>query len=145
MDPLTPLRTERFLPHPPQAIFQAFAHPEQLALWWGPAGFRNTFELFEFHPGGRWEFVMHGPDGQDYPNRARFEVLEADRIVIRHVNAPHFTLTVQLQPADGGTQLEWLQAFDDPQVAAAVRAICEPANEQNLDRLAALLSAGAAA
>jgi len=26
-----------------------------------------------------------------------------------------------------------------------VRAICEPANEQNLDRLAALLSAGAAA
>lgn len=137
------LRTQRFLPHPPEALFQAFAQPERLALWWGPAGFRNTFDLFEFHPGGRWEFVMHGPDGRDHPNRAQFQVLEADRIVIRHVNAPHFTLTVHLQPVDGGTQLEWLQAFDDPQVADAVRAICEPANEENLDRLAVLLSAAA--
>ncbi len=138
------LRTQRFLPHPPEAILQAFAQPERLAAWWGPAGFTNTFEVFEFRPGGRWEFVMHGPDGQNYPNRAQFQVLDSDRIVIRHVNAPLFTLTVHLRSADGGTQLEWLQAFDDPKVADAVRAICEPANEQNLDRLAALLEGVAA-
>jgi uncharacterized protein YndB with AHSA1/START domain len=140
MDPAATLRTERFLPHPPEAIVAAFADPARLASWWGPAGFSNTFEVFEFRPGGRWDFVMHGPDGRDYPNRAEFQVTEADRIVIRHVNAPLFTLTVRLHPAAGGTRLEWQQAFDDPAVAEALRPICEPANEQNLDRLGALLS-----
>lgn len=141
MDPAATLRTERVLPHPPEAIVAAFADPAKLAVWWGPAGFRNTFEVFEFRPGGRWVFVMHGPDGQDYPNRAEFQVTEADRIVIRHVNAPLFTLTVGLQAADGGTRLTWQQAFEDPAVAEALRPICEPSNEQNLDRLGALLGA----
>ena len=31
----------------------------------------------------------------------------------------------------------WTQVFDDPAVAKTVRPIVEPANEQNLDRLAA--------
>lgn len=141
MDPAATLRSERTLPHPPEAIVAAFADPTRLATWWGPAGFTNSFEVFEFRPGGAWIFVMHGPDGQNYPNRCEFLVTDADRIVIRHVVAPLFTLTVRLQAVAGGTRLTWAQAFDDPAVADALRAICEPANEQNLDRLAAVLSA----
>ena len=33
-----------------------------------PAGFTNTFDVCEFRSGGRWSFVMHGPDGRNYPN-----------------------------------------------------------------------------
>jgi uncharacterized protein YndB with AHSA1/START domain len=141
MDPTATLRSDRVLPHPPEAVVAAFADPLRLAAWWGPAGFTNTFEVFEFRPGGAWVFVMHGPDGQDYPNRCEFQVTDADRIVIRHSVAPLFTLTVRLQAVAGGTRLDWQQAFDDPAVAASLRAFCEPANEQNLDRLAAVLSA----
>ncbi|HMW22618.1 MAG TPA: SRPBCC domain-containing protein [Burkholderiaceae bacterium] len=141
MDSTATLRSERVLPHPPEAIVAAFADPTRLAAWWGPAGFTNSFEVFEFRPGGAWVFVMHGPDGQDYPNRCEFLVTDADRIVIRHSVAPLFTLTVRLQAVAGGTRLTWLQAFDDPTVADALRAICEPANQQNLDRLAAVLNA----
>ena len=70
--------TERLLSADARRVFEAIENPDQCSRWWGPAGFTNTFKMCEFRNGGRWSFVMHGPDGQDYPNRARFEVLEAD-------------------------------------------------------------------
>jgi uncharacterized protein YndB with AHSA1/START domain len=135
------LRTERTLPYSAQAVYDAFASAEVLASWWGPDGFTNTFEIFEFVVGGRWRFVMHGPDGNRYPNTSVFSVLEpAARIVIRHDCLPFFTLTVRLTSVAGRTRLTWEQAFDDSATARAVRRIVEPANEQNLDRLTRALA-----
>jgi uncharacterized protein YndB with AHSA1/START domain len=51
----------------PPNLFSAAA-----AQWWGPEGFANTFAQFEFKPGGRWVFVMHGPNGANYPNESVF-------------------------------------------------------------------------
>lgn len=136
--------TERTLPYAPLVVYDAFASAETLASWWGPDGFSNTFEVFEFEVGGRWKFVMHGPDGKDYPNTSVFAVLEpASKIVIRHDCPPLFTLTVRLTSVAGGTRLTWEQAFDDSETAQAVRRIVEPANEQNLDRLTRALALGA--
>jgi len=133
----------RALPQAPAEVFAAFARPERLARWWGPAGFRNTFASCDFRPGGRWTFTMHGPDGAAYPNECVFRAIEApSRVVIDHVVAPRFTLTVELRPAGGGCELRWTQVFDDPATARRVRAIVRPANEQNLDRLQALLAGG---
>ena len=135
------LRTGRLLSASPRQVFAAFEQADQLARWWGPSGFTNSFERFEFRPGGRWVFVMHGPDGADYPNECVFRVVEPDtRIVIEHVVAPWFTLTVTLTARGEQTHLGWVQAFDSPEVAATLRSVCEPANEQNLDRLQALLA-----
>jgi len=132
----TNFRTERTLPFTPEAIYKAFASPEVLASWWGPEGFTNEFENFEFQTGGHWEFVMVGPDGARYPNQCVFTGLEpASRVVIRHDCEPFFTLTVQLTQVTDGTHLQWQQVFDDAHIAQAVKAIVEPANEQNLDRL----------
>lgn len=140
------LATSRCLAATPEQVWQAFADATQLALWWGPAGFANEFEVCEFREGGAWRFTMVGPDGQRYPNESRFAQLEpARRVVIDHVNAPHFSLTVSLQAEGAGTRLDWAQRFETPALAEALRAICEPANEQNLDRLAAVLSAVQAA
>jgi uncharacterized protein YndB with AHSA1/START domain len=139
-------QTHRVLPFTPERIFAAFARPELLARWWGPSGFTSTFEVFEFEPGGRWRFVMHGPDGTDYPNENVFRELErASKIVIEHVSEPRFVLTVTLIPEGAGTALSWTQAFEDAAIAARVRPIVEPANEQNLDRLTAVLAGTALA
>ncbi len=122
----------------PSAVFAAISDPARLARWWGPSGFSNRFDVFEFRPGGKWVFDMIGPDGRIYPNESVFENIDADRrVVIRHVCQPHFTLTITLEPAPGGTLLHWLQVFADAAVASAIRHIVEPANEQNLDRLSA--------
>lgn len=138
------LRTARTLPFPPQAIYNAFASADLLSTWWGPEGFTNTFETFDFQVGGRWVFTMHGPDGKAYANQSLFAALEPGRlVVIRHDCAPFFTLTVRLAEVAGGTHLTWEQVFDDSATAQAVRAICEPANEQNLDRLSAALGRAA--
>lgn len=135
---MTTFATTRDIPAPPAVVFAAMTTPERLARWWGPAGFTNTFSVCEIRPGGRWSFVMHGPDGKDYANENRFEVVEPpSRLVIRHACEPLFRLTLALSAVAGGTRVAWTQAFDDAEVARRVEAICVPANEQNLDRLTA--------
>ena len=135
------LFTDRRLAAPPGRVWQAFADPAQLARWWGPEGFTNEFEHFDFRPGGDWRFWMVGPDGQRYWNENRFVTLEApQRLELAHVVAPHFTMTVTLAPEAGGTRLAWWQRFETAELRRALEAICIPANEQNLDRLDAVLT-----
>ena len=85
---------------------------------------------------------MHGPDGKDYANESVFLAVEpSKRIVIQHLSKPRYLLTVTLEPTDNGdrgeTRVRWEQEFENPNVAAGIKHIVEPANEQNLDRLSA--------
>jgi uncharacterized protein YndB with AHSA1/START domain len=129
-------KTSRKIPVLPENIFAAFSNPERLAKWWGPAGFSNTFNQFEFQPGGKWSFVMHGPDGRNYPNESEFiEIVPNEKIVISHHSQPDFTLTILLTSSAKGCLVDWIQEFDSEEVAKNVAHIVIPANEQNLDRL----------
>ncbi|MES2661064.1 MAG: SRPBCC family protein [Verrucomicrobiota bacterium] len=135
--------TGRVLSASPREIFAAFEQPDQLARWWGPKNFTNTFELFEFKPGGRWVFVMHGPNGTNFPNESVFREIQPDaRIVIEHVVKPWFKLTVTLAARGNQTHLAWVQQFESPEVAAKMRPLSETANEQVLDKLESLLAGG---
>lgn len=137
------LSTARVLPYSPEAIFSAFASAPVLASWWGPDGFTNTFEVFDFTVGGKWIFTMHGPDGTNYANTSYFEALEPGKlVVIRHDCPPYFTLTVRLSKVDGGTNLTWDQTFDDAATAQVVKARVGTANEENLNRLTLALGQG---
>jgi uncharacterized protein YndB with AHSA1/START domain len=134
--------TQRALPHSTAQVFAALRAEERLARWWGPEGFANRFEVFEFKVGGRWVFDMIGPDGTVYPNASTFtHIEEGKEVLIEHVCEPRFELRITLEPAASGTLLHWSQNFADATVAEAVRHIVVPANEQNLDRLQAELAA----
>jgi len=136
-------RTGRVLPYSRQVVFEAFATPEVLAAWWGPDGFTNTFEHFDFTAGGRWKYVMHGPNGAQFQNESIFLTVDAgSMVVIQHVSKPRYVLTITLAEMVGGTSITWVQEFEDPAVAARIRHLVEPANEQNLDRLQSVLSDG---
>jgi len=129
----------RLVDAPRDRVFRAIAEPERLARWWGPAGFTSTFEKFEFRPGGAWRFVMHGPDGTDYPNENVFrEIVEPARVVVEHVSASHhFVLTITLEADGDRTRVGWRQVFDTAGHREHVAEVVLAANEQNLDRLAA--------
>lgn len=135
---MTTFNTSREIPASAEQVFAAISTPERLARWWGPAGFTNTFELCEFKKGGRWVFVMHGPNGQNYPNECVFsEIKSPTLVVIDHVVEPLFRLSITLSPTKSGTLVSWAQAFANAEVARQVEGIVVPSNEQNLDRLSA--------
>jgi uncharacterized protein YndB with AHSA1/START domain len=93
------------------------------------------FEKFEFKSGGVWRFTMVGPDNANYQNVATFEsIVPNSLVVVKHLSQPHFTLSIKLDPTATGTTVTWEQAFESPEVAASLRHIVEPANEQNLSR-----------
>jgi len=135
------LTTERLISAPVEDVFAAFERPELLAAWWGPEGFTNTFQHFEFRPGGKWVFTMHNPNGISYHNESHFQVIEPNRkIVIEHDVPPWFLLTITLTPQQNQTLLHWRQEFENAHTLEKIRDVCEPGNEQNLDRLQALLA-----
>jgi uncharacterized protein YndB with AHSA1/START domain len=128
----------REIPASIEQVFAAFSDPQRLARWWGPAGFTNTFSVCEFKNGGRWSYVMHGPEAGHYVNESRFEEIEpSKKIVIQHISKPKYRLTIGLTASAVGTLVSWSQEFEDSGVASRIEHIVVPANEQNLDRLSA--------
>lgn len=104
------IRLARLFDAPPAAVFAAWSEAANLDQWWGPDGFRNETHSMDFEVGGEWRYVMHGPDGTDFPNR----------ILYRQIEAPH--------------RLEFLHDAgeeDDPQ-AMEVTVTFEAQGEQTL-------------
>lgn len=124
-------------------VFAAIRDPARLAQWWGPKGCTNTFHEFDFRPNGKWRFTMRGPDGTAYEMDQQFaEITPPERVVVRHFQPGHdFNLAITLVAQGNGTELAWEMTFADPAEGERVRALVVPANEENIDRLAAHLSA----
>lgn len=136
----------KFIPAHPARVFDAMRDPDRLARWWGPSGFTNTIHTYEFETGGRWLMTMHGPDGTDYPNESRFtRIVEDSLFEIEHLTGHHFVLTIELLPYAQGTDVMWRQTFDTSEHYDRLAAFVAVANEQNLDRLAAEVTAGESA
>ena len=98
---------------PRALVFKAWTDPKHLAHWWGPNGFSITTHEMEFKPGGVWRFVMHGPDGRDYQNEVVYvEIAESERLVYKHVSAPHFQMTVTFADDGGKTRITAQMLFE---------------------------------
>lgn len=133
--------TTRIVDAPRDRVFRAWTDPEQLACWWGPKGFTNTFDEFDLRPGGAWRFVMHAPDGIDYQNTSVFvEIATPERIVFTHVTGPRFTVVATFEDVGPKTRVSFCQRFESAAQRDKVAAFAVEANEQNLDRLEALLA-----
>ncbi len=106
----------RIIEGPRPLVFEAYTDPRHLAQWWGPDGFTTTTRAFEFRPGGVWDFVMHGPDGIDYPNWIEWrEIAPPERLVFLHGDRRDdpqaFVSTVTLMERDGATEVTMRAVF----------------------------------
>jgi uncharacterized protein YndB with AHSA1/START domain len=106
----------RVVAAPPARVFEAFTEVRHLSRWWGPDGFTTTTRAFEFRVDGEWDFVMHGPDGTDYPEWISWtEITAPERIAFRHgerrddPNAFESVLT--FTPVDDATRVELRTVF----------------------------------
>lgn len=96
-----------------------------------------TTQQFDMKPGGTWVFIMHGPDGVDFPNTNVFvEVVKPERIVIKHAVLPHFLASVSVEELEGKTQLTYQTVFEETvAVFDKVKTYAVPGVEQTMDRL----------
>ena len=106
----------RLLDAPRELAFQAWTEPQHVAQWWGPNGFTNTIHEMDVRPGGVWRFIMHGPNGVDYPNKAVFiEVKEPERLIFTHGSGaeddPDFEVTATFVDEGGKTRLTLRQLY----------------------------------
>jgi uncharacterized protein YndB with AHSA1/START domain len=93
MDDTFTLITTREIDAPIDKVWGAWTDPEKIAKWWGPAGFRSTVKDLDVRQGGRFEVIMHGPDGTDYPNLYIFDhVVEHKQLVYTNVGSEQFGL-----------------------------------------------------
>lgn len=75
----------RLVHAPRERVWEAWTTPEHLGRWYGPDGFTITTKEMDFREGGTWRFVMHGPDGTDYPNDIVFtKIVKHERIEHDH-------------------------------------------------------------
>ncbi|MQA12168.1 MAG: ATPase [Pseudonocardiaceae bacterium] len=101
---------------PRKLVFEAFTEVRHLSQWWGPEGFSTTTHTFEFRVGGVWDFVLHGPDGTDYPEWITWTgIAPPERIAMLHgeyrddPNA--FTSVLTFEPVGDATQIEMRTVF----------------------------------
>ncbi|MEH1803616.1 MAG: SRPBCC domain-containing protein [Nostoc sp.] len=67
---------------PRELVFQVWTDPKHVAQWWGPKGFTTRVTELDLRPGGKWRYVMIGPDGTEYPVKGVFrEIVPLERIV----------------------------------------------------------------
>ena len=72
----------RVLNAPRELVWQAWTDPAHIAQWWGPKGFSAKVPELDLRSGGRWRYIMIGPDGAEYPSEGVFrEVVPFERIV----------------------------------------------------------------
>lgn len=127
----------RIVNAPVDMVYAAFANPDQLKTWWGPAGFTNTIHEFDLKPGGQWRLTMHGPDKGNYENSSVFTTVEPLRLVAwTRVSKPHFDMEVGFDAIDDGhTRISFRMIFATPEECEKMRPFVEPKNEENFNRL----------
>lgn len=121
-------------------MFDAWTNPVKLAKWWGPKGFTNTFDEFNPTPGGRWVFTMHGPNGSDYKNECEFFKVDHAGIILFHIPWPKFKLTATFEEVGKQIKLTFSQEFISLEDYDKVAPVAIPSNEENFDRLEAVLA-----
>jgi uncharacterized protein YndB with AHSA1/START domain len=137
----------RTIDAPRELVFEAFTDVRHLSRWWGPDGFTTTTRAFAFREGGAWDFVMHGPDGSDYPSWITWrEITPPERIVLIHGESAQdpdaFESILTFADRDGTTEITMRTVF--PTAALRDRAVEEyhaiEGGRQTLDSLAAYVT-----
>src|ERR1043165_4955176 len=76
---------------PRELVWRMWTDPRPVIHWWGPNGFTKTIPKMDVRPGGGGNFIMHGPDGRDYTNKAVYrEVTKPSRLTYSHISGPLF-------------------------------------------------------
>ena len=120
-----------------ELLFAAWSNPDYLKKWWGPKGFTNTFNEFDFREGGKWDFIMHGPEKGNYPNLCEFVKIDKPNLIAwKRYSQPLFNVQVTFEEiADAKTKVEFKMIFDTAAECEKLKKFVVDKNEENFDKL----------
>ena len=127
----------RIINFPVELVFKAWSDPNHLQNWWGPKGFTNTFNEFDFRVGGKWSFIMHGPDKGNYVNEVEFIKIDKPNLIAwkRH-SKPLFQILAIFEKITGdSTKVVFKMLFNSPEECSKLKPYVVDKNEENFDRL----------
>jgi uncharacterized protein YndB with AHSA1/START domain len=129
--------TSRSFAYPIELVFKAWSNSDHLKNWWGPNGFTNTFHEFDFRPGGKWVFTMHGPEKGNYQNECEFlEIIEPCLIAWKRYSQPLFNVVFNFdRVSDNETKVFFRMIFSTPEECNKLKQYVVDKNEENFDRL----------
>jgi uncharacterized protein YndB with AHSA1/START domain len=134
----------RVLPAPRARVWEALVDPEQVARWWGPAGFTTSVLELDARVGGGYRFHMRPPEGEPFHLAGEFLAVEpAERLSYAFRWEPpdpddqETVVTLTLAEEGDSTRVELVQG---PFRTGARRELHEAGWSDTLDRLAGSLS-----
>lgn len=142
----TEIKQERMFDAPRELVFRAYTDPEILPQWWGPHGYTTRVDKLELHPGGKWRFVQHDAEGNEFAFRGEYrEVLPPERVVgtFEFEGMPgHIAVeATTFEAVEGGTKLTTVSSFDSQEDRdGMLQSGMEQGAAESLDRFEALLT-----
>lgn len=141
-----------------ERVWQLWADPRQLERWWGPPTYPATVTAHDLRVGGRVEYHMTGPEG-DQP-RGYWEIVEAEaphRLVFRdgfanpdgtpNTDLPSMEARVTIEAiGDGRTRMSVRSVFPSTEAMEQILAMgAEEGMKQAMGQIDAILAEDPAA
>ena len=76
------LHLEKILQPPTGRVFAALVEPEQMAVWWGPAGFTTLDLDLDVRAGGTYRITMQPPQGEAFHLRGEYRKVDPPRRLV---------------------------------------------------------------
>ena len=130
---------------PRSLVFDALTKPELLKRWFGPRGWSLVVCEIDLRVGGKWRFVLRGPDGHEMGMRGVYrEIVPPDRSV--HTESfddypGESIVTTVLVEQGGKTTLTGTILYESKEIRdAVINSGMEHGAAESHDRLAELLA-----
>ena len=127
---------------PAALVWGAWANPDTLPLWWGPAGYSCRTTRIDLRAGGEWVFDMIGPDGTVWPNHHLYRQMVPGRrlayTLLSGENGPtHAEAWAEFHETDGVTTVTLGMVFATAEAFGTARGFgAEALGLQTLGKLA---------
>ena len=137
----------RLIDAPRELVYEVWTKPEHIGVWFGPEGFTTTTKHMDVRPGGEWDFIMHGPDGRDYPNRIIYtEIIKPEKLVYKQSgdgDSINFHVEITFEDENGKTWITMRSVFEKEEDLKKVVEVygAYEGGKQNIERLKKYLSA----
>ena len=115
-NPTLDLVLECTIPVSPAKVWAAWTDPDLMVKWFTPAPWKTAKVELDLRPGGGNVITMESPEGEQYPNKGCYLVVEPERLLVftsvmgadfrpvvptNGADLP-FTGRIEIEPAEGG-------------------------------------------